>query len=91
MNTESTAREEMLHRIHTALRDVPAEEQPQDVMVMRDYRRSDAAAPQDEVVERFVERVAEYKVTVRRIEEASLPETIATTCAARAQIGRAHV
>ena len=51
---------------------------------MRDYRRSDAAAPQDEVVERFVERVAEYKVTVRRIDEASLPETIATTCAARA-------
>ena len=84
MNTGRSAREEMLHRIHTALRDVPAEEQPQDVMVMRDYRRSDAAAPQDEVVERFVERVAEYKVTVRQIDEASLPETIATTCAARA-------
>lgn len=84
MNTGSTAREEMLHRIHSALRDVERQEQPRDVMVMRDYRRSDAAAPQDEVVERFVERVAEYKVTVRRIEEASLPETIATTCSARA-------
>jgi L-lactate dehydrogenase complex protein LldG len=83
MNTGRSAREEMLHRIHTALRDVPAEEQPQDVMVMRDYRRSDAAAPQDEVVERFVERVAEYKVTVRRIEEDSLPQAIATVCTAR--------
>ncbi len=83
MSTGSSAREEMLHRIHTALRDVPAEEQPQDVMVMRDYRRSDAAAPQDEVVERFVERVAEYKVTVRRIEEDSLPQAIATVCTAR--------
>jgi L-lactate dehydrogenase complex protein LldG len=83
MSTGSSAREEMLHRIRTALRDVPAEEQPQDVMVMRDYRRSDAAAPQDEVVERFVERVAEYKVTVRRIEEDSLPQAIATVCTAR--------
>ena len=83
MNTGRSAREEMLHRIHTALRDVPAKEQPQDVMVMRDYRRSDAAAPQDEVVERFVERVAEYKVTVRRIEEDSLPQAIATVCTAR--------
>ncbi len=83
MNTGRSAREEMLHRIRTALRDVPAEEQPQDVMVMRDYRRSDAAAPQDEVVERFVERVAEYKVTVRRIEEDSLPQAIATVCTAR--------
>lgn len=84
MNTGITAREEMLHRIHTALRDVPAEEQPQDVIVLRDYQRSDTTASQDEVVERFVERVAEYKVTVRRIEEASLPGAIATTCAARA-------
>src|SRR5207248_8915362 len=73
----------MLHRIHTALRDVPSKEQPQDDMVMRHYRRSDAAAPQDEVIERFVERVAEYKVTVQRIEQVSLPETIATICTAR--------
>jgi L-lactate dehydrogenase complex protein LldG len=34
-------------------------------------------------LDRFVERVAEYKVTVRRIEEDWLPEAIATACTAR--------
>jgi L-lactate dehydrogenase complex protein LldG len=65
-----------------ALRDVPSEEQPEAVMVPHTYRHSETA-PREEVVERFVERVAEYKVTVRRIEESSLPEAIATACAAR--------
>jgi L-lactate utilization protein LutC len=82
MSTGSSAREEMLHRIRTALRDVPAGEQPQDVAVARDYRRSETV-PREEVVERFVERVAEYKVTVRRIDAASLPEAIATACTER--------
>lgn len=82
MSTGSTAREEMLHRIRTALRDVPEREQPQDVVVERNYLRSEAV-PCEEVLERFVERVTEYKVTVQRIEESSLPETIAMACAAR--------
>jgi L-lactate dehydrogenase complex protein LldG len=82
MNTGSSAREEMLHRIRTALRDVPAGEQPQDVVVARDYRRSETV-PREEVVERFSERVSEYKVTLRRVEEDWLPEAIATACAAR--------
>ena len=82
MNTGRSAREEMLHRIRTALRDVPAEEQPRDVAVARDYRRSETV-PREEVVERFIERVTEYKVTVRRIEEDSLPQAIATVCTAR--------
>jgi L-lactate dehydrogenase complex protein LldG len=82
MSTGRTAREEMLHRIRTALRDVPEREHPQDVVVERNYLRSEAV-PREEVVERFVERVAEYKVTVRRVDEASLPEAIATACAER--------
>jgi L-lactate dehydrogenase complex protein LldG len=82
MTIGSTARQEMLQRIRMALRDVPAGEQPQDVAVARDYRRSETV-PREEVVERFVERVAEYKVTVRRIEEDLLPEAIATACTAR--------
>jgi L-lactate dehydrogenase complex protein LldG len=82
MSTGSTAREEMLHRIRTALRDVPEREHPQDVMVERNYLRSEAV-PREEVVERFVERITEYKVTVQRIEASSLPETIAMACAAR--------
>ena len=81
MSTGSSAREEMLHRIRTALRDVPAEEQPRDVAVARDYRRSETV-PREEVMERFIERVTEYKVTVRRIEEDSLPQAIATVCTA---------
>jgi L-lactate dehydrogenase complex protein LldG len=82
MSTGSTAREEMLRRIRVALHDVPGREQPQDVAVARDYQRSETL-PREEVVERFVERVAEYKVTVRRIEEDLLPEAIATACTAR--------
>lgn len=82
MNTRNTTREVMLQRIREALRDVPSNEQPQDVVVPGNYRHSDTA-PREEVVERFVERVAEYKVTVQRVDEGSLPEAIATTCAAR--------
>ena len=81
MNTENTAREVVLNRIRLALQDVPAQEQPDAVIVARDYRRSESA-PREEVLERFVERVAEYKVTVRRIEETSLQEAIASACAA---------
>ncbi len=82
MSTGNTAREVILHRIHAALRDVPAEEQLDDVVVARDYRHSGTDA-HEEVVERFVERVTEYKVTVQRVEESSLPEAIATACTAR--------
>ena len=83
MSTENTAREAFLQRIRVALRDVPPNEQPPDVVVARDYRRS-GTAPRDEVVERFVERVAEYKVSVQRVEESLLPGAIATACTARA-------
>ena len=82
MSTKSTAREQILGRIRAALRDVPSNEQPQDVVVPLDYRRSETA-PREEVVERFVERVAEYKVNVQRVDEASLPAAIAAACTAR--------
>lgn len=80
MSSGSIAREEMLRRIRVALHDVPAGEQPETVEVTRDYRRSEAAG-HEEVVERFVEHVAEYKVDVQRVEEAALAEAIAATCA----------
>ena len=82
MSTGNTAREAILQRIRAAVRDVPADEQPQDVLVARDYQHSGTAA-REEVVERFIERVAEYKVTVQRVEEGSLPRAIATACTAR--------
>lgn len=82
MNRKNNAREQVLNRIRAAVRDVPTDEQPQDVVVTRDYRHRETA-PHEEVVKDFVERTAEYKVSVRRVDEASLPEAIATACAAR--------
>lgn len=79
MNARNAAREQMLSRIRTAIRDVPTSEQPEDVAVPRDYRHHETE-PREEVVERFIERVAEYKVTVRRVEDAALSEAIATAC-----------
>lgn len=82
MNSGNQAREVILERIRAALRDVPTNEQPQDVRVARDYRRNDNA-PHEEVMERFIERVAEYKVTVQHVEQSLLREAIATACATR--------
>ena len=78
----SSTREEILRRIREALQDVPSGEQPSDVAVARDYRR-EGDAPHEEMVERFSERVSDYKVTVRRVSEQALPEAIASVCAAR--------
>lgn len=82
MNTGNSAREQMLRRIRLAIRDVPTDEQPQDAVVPRNYRHNEIE-PREEVVQRFIERVAEYKVTVRRVEDAALPVAIATSCRER--------
>lgn len=82
MNTGNSAREQMLSRIRQAIRDVPADEQPQDVVVTRTYRHNETE-PHEEVVRRFIERVAEYKVMVRRIEDGMLAEAIAAACRQR--------
>lgn len=82
MNTGNSARDQMLHRIRLAIRDVPTGEQPQDALVPRGYRHSEIE-PREEVMQRFIERVAEYKVTVRRVEDAALPEAIAMFCRER--------
>jgi len=78
----STARNEILRRIRSALRDVPAAEQPAEVPVARDYRHAGAPIG-PEVVARFAERVAEYKATVRRVTATELPAAIAQSCARR--------
>lgn len=76
------AREAVLARVRAALRDVPAGERPGDVPVPRDYRTADPA-PRARLVERFVERVSEYKAVVRCVPAADLPRAIAAACAAR--------
>jgi L-lactate dehydrogenase complex protein LldG len=78
----STARDEILRRTRVALRDVPSGERPDDVPVERGYQHDDPA-PREEIVERFAERVAEYRATVRRVKRSGLPGAIASACAAR--------
>ena len=68
-----SARDEVLGRVRLALRDVPADEAPADVVVPRDYRRSAPAS-----VARFAERVADYRATVRRARSDSIAAAVAT-------------
>ncbi len=85
MNAEenaSPARDQILRRIRAALADVPEDESPEAVPVPRLYHRIDPA-PREELIERFMERVAEYKASVRRVGHADLPSAIATACAVR--------
>ena len=78
----SVAREEILNRVRAALRDVPRGETAEAVAVDRGYEQADAA-PRAELIERFIERVAEYKAHIRRVAPAELPAAIAAACAAR--------
>ncbi|MEU7818775.1 LUD domain-containing protein [Pseudonocardia sp. NPDC049154] len=68
-----SAREEILGRVRAALRDVPAGETPADVAVDRPEPRP--TTPED--VERFVERVEDYKASVVRCTPEDLPTHLA--------------
>ena len=72
-----SAREEILARIGAALG--PCVAVPE---VPRDYRLagSGAAAGEAAVVDRFCERVAEYRATVRRVAAGELEEAIGAAC-----------
>ncbi len=78
----SDARSEILKRVRTALRDVPQQEQPSDVAFARSYRIRADASP-EQLIAQFVERVREYKATVRIVTAPGLPAAIAEACAAR--------
>ena len=80
MNRATSAREEMLGRIREALQDVPATEQPEATVVTRAYLRS-GTSEHEEMIERFIERVADYKVNVQRVEAQNLPQALAAACA----------
>jgi L-lactate dehydrogenase complex protein LldG len=85
MSTNSApapARDEILARIQSALRDVPATEAPGDVPIPRDYCTADAR-PSADLIELFLERVAEYNALVYRVEPHALPGAIAAACAQR--------
>ncbi len=78
----ATAREEVLALVREALRDVPATERPEDVLVARGDRASDDSGP-EERVRRFAERVADYRANVRRVAPADLPAAVGDALAAR--------
>lgn len=69
------AREEILARLRSALRDVPGAETLDDVPVARDYRRHGTAEPA-RLADLFAERVGEYRARVRRCTAGELPETV---------------
>ena len=74
-----TAREDVLGRVAAALRDVPPGERPEDVAVERAYRSSEDG----DAVERFVERIAEYETTVRRVTAGDIASAAAEQCRLR--------
>ena len=78
----SAARDEVLRRIRSALRDVPPDESVADVPIPRGYRvRGDLG--REEVVVLFAERVAEYRATVHRVAPDGLAAAVGEACARR--------
>jgi L-lactate dehydrogenase complex protein LldG len=82
MKKDLNAREEILGRIREALQDVPATEQPTEVAVARTYLQS-GTTEHSEMIERFIERVTDYKVDVKRVKAQELSQAIAVACAQR--------
>jgi L-lactate dehydrogenase complex protein LldG len=76
----------ILERIQKALKEVPADETPEDIAVPRSYRREGNLGKEQRVA-LFAERVGEYKATVERLKKEELPEAIAEACR-REEIGR---
>ncbi|WP_406700417.1 lactate utilization protein C [Singulisphaera sp. Ch08] len=77
-----TAKEEILDRIRQALGDLPPRTAEPVRSAPQGYLRSDST-PHEEQVERFIERVTEYKATVRRVASQDLAKAIAAACAQR--------
>jgi L-lactate dehydrogenase complex protein LldG len=76
----TSARQEILGRIRSALADVPAGERPQDVVVARAYRR-EGKLTGEALVERFADRVRDYDAAVRRSAPGEVAATVAAACA----------
>ena len=71
------ARDVILGRVRTALRDVPASETPEDVVVPREYLSAHAADDPGALIELLAENLADYRAHVHRCTPSQLPETIA--------------
>lgn len=73
MSTPS--RDQILGRIRDALRDVPPSETPEDVPVARAYRH-EGAESREQIIEQFLEKVAEYKAAVHHVSANNLMDRI---------------
>ncbi len=73
------ARGEILARIRSALRDVPSGERADDVPVAREYRRRDQASAR-EVLDRFEERVRDYRAGISRCGPDEVADRVLAAC-----------
>lgn len=71
------ARDEILARVRTALRDVPLNETPDDVPVPRDYLSAHVPDDPRAVADLLAENLADYRAHVHRCAPSQLPATIA--------------
>lgn len=76
------ARAAILQRIRIATADIPDGETAEHVEVPRAYRLRDEGALAARI-DGFAERVAEYRATVHRVDQADLPRAIASACASK--------
>jgi L-lactate dehydrogenase complex protein LldG len=72
----------ILEKIRSALQDVPESETSTDVRVVRDYLTIDPST-HEQRIDRFVERVAEYRAKVHRIHRNELSIAIRSACERR--------
>jgi L-lactate dehydrogenase complex protein LldG len=75
----SSPREEILSRVRTALRDVPGDERPDHIAVARGYRTLDPTDPAAQL-DRFAERVSDYRAEVRRVDPDGITAAISQAC-----------
>jgi L-lactate dehydrogenase complex protein LldG len=75
-----SAKTDILARIRRALGDTPVPDVP------RAYRAA-GSIPSDGIVDQFCERVAEYRATVHRCDEAGLADTVRALLGEEARVG----
>ena len=75
-------RDFVLGRIRKSLADVPSTESPEDTPIPRDYRTT-STLPRWEILELFIERVADYKAIVTTVRPEALHPAIAASLSAR--------
>lgn len=77
------SKERVLANIRNALKDVPQTETQNDVLVSRNYLLKNELS-KEQKLELFIERIVDYKVTVKRCQEKDMAKNIRALLKARA-------